>query len=777
MFNFFYYLYQRISQSMKQLYSVFILLLLFPAVYSQRGNMWVFGNKAGLDFSSGVPVPTNYSQMNQLEGSSSISDTNGRLLFYSDGITVWNAVHTVMPNGNGLFGNYSSTQSSMIVPFPNDPRRYYVFTVDNIGGIHGLCYSVVNMDLDGGRGDIELKNVQLVTPACEKITSVNHCNGRDVWVITHKHNSDEYYAYLVTGTGVNPPVISHSGRPSPSSSLGYLKASPDGTKIAAAHFGVGLDLSNFNTVTGEITNRKALINATGSNPLAYGVEFSPNSKVLYVSSSKHNPVSGKYRYDVSQYLHLDEPVPTIIASRTELDTDSMIFITNSFSALQLGQDGKMYMTIFPGNRLAIINNPDVEGIACNYLRNGLQLTPGSSCGYGLPDFNQSYFKGSFSYSASCTNNDVSFYFTTPTNASGIQWDFGDPASGINNTSLLDSPVHTFSSPGLYEVKVITFLACRNDTLKKMVKVDPLLVNLGPDREFCGNTPFILNPQSGTNKTYLWQDNSTNPTFTANASGLYWVEVTNPENGCVKRDSIVLTYKPNPAPNLGNDTLICERTTSLLLDAGYPGAVYTWQDNSSNQTYLATRAGIYYVTIINNGCEGSDTISIQNKYAPRLYLGNDTAICDGMTLVLKPMLNHATHAKFLWSTGDTLSTIAVMQPGSYSLAVTNECGTAADGINVKQGVCKLYMPNGFTPNSDGKNDIFKPGYGENIISFSMEIYNRWGQKIYTSHHIREGWNGKFNGLLQPAGAYAWIIRYKVFNDSKEYIQSGTVTLIL
>ncbi|HWR33816.1 MAG TPA: gliding motility-associated C-terminal domain-containing protein, partial [Chitinophagaceae bacterium] len=755
----------------KQLFFIVVLLQFFLTAYPQRGNNWQFGFRAGLDFNSGVPVPTNYGQMLQLEGSSSICDTNGQLLFYSDGVKVWNAQNTVMPNGTGLNGHPSSTQSSMIVPFPDDSKRYYVFTVDYIAGTNGLCYSVVNMDLDGGLGDIELKNVQLVTPTVEKVTCVNHCNGKDVWVITHLKNSDELYAYLVTGVGINPPVISNSGRPFPYSGLGYLKVSPDGTKIAAAHIGIGLDLFDFNSATGFISNRKPIFNTSSTSQSPYGVEFSPNSKLLYVTLQSR--ASGISRHIVSQYNYLDSALTNITASRIDLDS-----VNNNtpgyYAALQLGPDGKIYMAML-GSRLAVINNTDVPGTACNYVRNGLLLAPGTNSFFGLPDFNQSYFKGSFTYKISCTTNDVAFYYTIPNNASSIKWDFGDPLSGINNTSLVDSPFHTFSSPGVYEVKVISYLTCINDTMKKTVTVDPLNVSLGPDREFCGNTPFVLDPQISGNKTYLWQDNSTAPTYTATQSGLYWVEVKNNNNGCIDRDSIQITYKPYPLINLGNDAFLCERSTQLL-DAGNPGSLYIWQDNSNNQTFLVKKAGTYFVKVNLNGCESSDTISIQTSYIPRVFLGNDTAICDGMTIMLKPFLNHAEGAEFLWNTGDTLTAISVMQPGNYSLAVKNFCGTATDGIVVNQGVCKLYVPTAFTPNNDGKNDVFKPGYGENVVSYSMEIYNRGGEKIFTSNSVYIGWNGKLKGILQPIGLYVWFIRYKIFNDPKEYFQKGTIALI-
>lgn len=119
-------------------------------VFSQgEANIWYFGQNAGLDFNSGSPVSINGSQMNTLEGCSTISNSSGQLLFYTDGVTVWDRNHNIMPNGTGLMGHESSTQSSLVIPKPNDPNIYYLFTVSEINS-DGLRYSVIDMSLNGG---------------------------------------------------------------------------------------------------------------------------------------------------------------------------------------------------------------------------------------------------------------------------------------------------------------------------------------------------------------------------------------------------------------------------------------------------------------------------------------------------------------------------------------------------------------------------------------------------------------------------------------------------
>jgi gliding motility-associated-like protein len=165
-----------------------------------------------------------------------------------------------------------------------------------------------------------------------------------------------------------------------------------------------------------------------------------------------------------------------------------------------------------------------------------------------------------------------------------------------------------------------------------------------------------------------------------------------------------------------------------------------------------------------------------KYLPRPKFGNDTAICAGMTIQLIAAVDHADGASYLWSNGATTPSLSVIQSGQYSLSVTNECGTLSDQIVVKNGVCKLFVPSAFTPNRDGRNDIFKPGYGENVTAYNMEIYNRWGERIFTSSRIPDGWDGRIKGEMQPPGIFVWQISYKVVNEPQTYYLKGTVALI-
>ncbi len=218
----------------------------------KEGNIWYFGDHAGVDFNSGTPVGLSNSSMNTLEGCSSISDANGNLLFYSDGQFVYNRLHVQMPNGSGLSGGGSSTQSALIVPIPGTTSQYYLFTVPEVVGAAGFQYSIVDMSLAGGNGDIINKNTFILGNVCEKVAGTLHSNGIDIWVTVHTSTNNAFYSYLVTAAGISPPVISNVGSVySANDYVGYLKFSPNGDKAAVALPDAGrMDILDFDKSTG-----------------------------------------------------------------------------------------------------------------------------------------------------------------------------------------------------------------------------------------------------------------------------------------------------------------------------------------------------------------------------------------------------------------------------------------------------------------------------------------------------------------------------------------------
>lgn len=272
-------------------------------------------------------------------------------------------------------------------------------------------------------------------------------------------------------------------------------------------------------------------------------------------------------------------------------------------------------------------------------------------------------------------------------------------------------------------------------------------------------------------SYLWSTGSVTSSVQLDTSGTYWLDVT--LKGCTKRDSVVAKFYSYPVVNLGIDITLCENQT-ILLDAGNAGSQYLWQDGSKKQTCLVSKKGTYYVKVDNKGCVQRDTINISYNYRPKFNLRNEETICEGQTIILKPLVNDSSSLKYLWQDGSANSSFVASLPGFYSVQITNFCGSEIGIVEVIKGICQLYVPNAFSPNGDGHNDIFRALYGENITKFRMEIFNRWGQKVFESNDIKMGWDGTFQEN-RLTGVYAWVIKYDSLIQNNQ-VMRGTVILL-
>lgn len=739
-------------------------------------NNWFFTSRNGLNFSSGNPVNIAGGQIIVMEGASSVSDKNGQLLFYTDGITVWNKNHAVMSNGVGLTGGYgSSTQSCIIVPKTKDEKQYYIFTTDDEGGSRGFRYSIVDMTLNAGLGGVTTKNYPLVTPCSEKVTAIRHCNKKDYWVITHKYGSDAYYAYLATENGVDPnPVISHTGSFIPvtyATMAGALKASPDGKRIIAMHNRIGAELSDFNNQTGIISNTTEIFNNNNSGH--YGAEFSASSKKLYLSISGY-----WYQPDLRRYsavFQFDMSLPTITdIINSKFEVYKFQDQLSELGTLQRGPNGKIYLSQFQKPYLSVVNSPELNGASCNFVDVGVPLPVQAK--FSLPNFLNDYSTATDSFRVTsigfCVGTPVAFEYTVTGDVTALLWDFGDPGSGPLNNSTITNPTHIYSTQGNYTVKLIKYSPCGNDTLNKQINVGDLQLSLGNDTIICENSQYEIIPQTSGVTSYLWQDGSTSSTYTATAAGLYWIQVSNSANGCIRRDTVLITTKPLPLLDLGIDTSICSGKT-LLLNAFSPGAQYLWQDNSTNSTFLVNTAGMYWAESTLNGCKQKDSINITGLTKPQFTLGPDQYLCPGLSLFLTPGLNNVSYN---WQDGNTTSSYQVQKPGLYYVDITNTCGTTRDSINIFPGNCTVRVPSAFTPNNDGLNDQFRV-LGTSLISeFDLKIFDRSGQQIFQTTNKNSYWNGDFKGVKIGAGVYVYLITYKDVNSSDKKILKGTFLLI-
>ncbi|MBL0308447.1 MAG: T9SS type A sorting domain-containing protein [Bacteroidetes bacterium] len=604
---------------MKAILLVSGLILFSPFAFSQKeANNWVLGYNVGVSWNSGAPVAVPGAVMNQNEGLASISDAAGQLLFYTDGVTVRNRQHQVMMNGTGLKGNFSSTQSALIVPQPGSNGLYYIFTTDADGGANGLNYSTVDMTQDGGMGAVTDKNVLLYSPSCEKLTATRHANGRDIWLISHRWNSSSFYAYLVTASGIQlNPVVTNVGAVHAFSnghanqSYGYMKASPDGTKLAVAVWGVGgwLDILNFNNQTG--VPAQFITDNTYNEHGPYGVEFSPNSRLLYASEMNYMDSSHLFQYDLMAGSSV-----AVIASRTTIARG----MTYDNCGMQLAVDGKIYITSYPQHWLNVIQQPDVPGTACSYQAKGFTWSGSSYTQLGLPNFITSYFGVKVKLNVTVTVDKI------PCN---------NPCEGRAQVSVSNglAPYQYTWQPGNHSGSVVNGLCAGNYSvtvqdatgLSSVVSVS--LINAVPvpveirteNKSICANDTALICATSGYD-SYRWSNGGTNVCIQSGMAGNYQVTATDHYGCSATSNHLNITVIPPPAMSVsvdGNkiytvmrsnyqwylDGVIINGANSNELEVKSPG--YYWLEVKDTNGCVATSAPVYFTSTNDQRAEESD----------------------------------------------------------------------------------------------------------------------------------------------------------------------------
>ncbi len=753
-------------QSRHNIFLVFVFLFLSFQISAQHeADFWYFGNYAGLDFSSGNPEPKTDGQLSNYEGCATISDSTGNLLFYTNGVTVWNKNHQILTNGEGLTGDTSSTQSALIVPQPANDSIYYIFTTDelsvdtngNITEHDGFRYSLVNMNKNNGDGEIIIKNVLLSDSVCEKLTAVRHQNNKDIWIITHNFGGNQFYAWLLTDTGLGTtPFISTTffDYVIKETAVGYLKAAPDGNTLASNPFAASrVEVYNFDKLNGTITDYFYI--DLDSYTYAYGCEFSPDGSKLYYAVQKKI-----YQIDLDA-----GSVADIINSEVEIaETDLDI------GALQLSDNGKLYISCNTSEYLHVIHKPDSLFPNCLFEENEIFLD-GRSAGLGLPNFMTSYFsENKFDVLNTCLHSLTEFHIQNISEIDSVYWNFDDSESGIYNHSSELSPIHIFSNEGIYDVSLKIWYHSTLTEYFRRIKIVPLpQINLGVDTLICNSDSYVLSAMN-EHLTYRWNNLSVEPTLTITNSGTYWVDVKNLYTGCENSDTISVVFSLIPEIELGHDTSFCEQT-EFYIDAYHENYSYIWQDSSINYWFYADEAGTYYVDVFNeDGCQNSDTIRLSIKDLPRFNFSNDTVFCEGTNYVLMPVLD--TDTEFLWNDGSILPSCLIETNGLYKLIAANRCGIWSDSITVIFKYCgAIVIPNVFTPNGDEFNNLFYiKGIEEGL--WNLKIYNRWGQSVNEFDEYKNNWDGTdFKEHKLSAAVYYYILS----NPQSAEIYRGTVRI--
>lgn len=614
----------------------FVLSLWYHALLGQNETTkWYFGDFAALDFMTNPPTSLNNSAMTAGEGSASMADAAGNLLFYTNFGTIYNSQHVPMANGTALIGNFSSTQAALIVKQPGSTSLYYVFMQSGLGmgAYEGFHYSIVDMSLAAGMGSVTVKNVplyvDLIWGMTEKLCGVRHCNGVDVWIITHDMASNNFRTFLLTSAGINPtPVISAVGA-SPGTAFcnncwaGDMKVSPNGRKVGIVHTSLALQLLDFDPATGMLSNPFSLM-TNGTN---YSCEFSPDGSKFYHAIGQ------------GSILQWD-----LCAGSNAAILASQYTITNAAQglngALQTGPDGKIYVAVqvgfFQSLSLGVINNPNLSGAATNYVYPGISIAPALST-WGLPNFMSDFFLPDpppFTYVVNPAISCETSFFTAPSVVIGgacnsssflynsLSWDFGDPASGAANTSALQNPTHIFSAAGTYTVNLFLFRTCGVDTLSDVITIAPTVsVTMAASPASCvsGGSATVTANGNGS-FSYQWMPSgSTASVLTGLNPDVYSVTVSEP-GLCPTTATVLISLQSNMSGTVVPSSVACpgggSTGSAVILLSGSAGPyAYTWDGSPQvNPAVTGFAPGLHTVSVNSpiNGCAITLTFQITNS---------------------------------------------------------------------------------------------------------------------------------------------------------------------
>ena len=444
-------------------------------MYSQRETSnWFFGNKVWLNFNNNPTIKTG-SKMIGVENCSSISDSSGNLILYSNGSSIYGSNHDTILNGTGIFGNESSSMGSVFSKCPQRDSLYYLFTTDFQGNNKGFCYSVI--DLSGGFPKVTRKNIQLVNYSLEPINITNHANGIDQWITVHSKSGNSFYSFLLTENGIlDCPVVSNIGynfSGDPTECQSKSNFSPNGTYFTISNFSqYKCFLFRFDNMNGQYYDFTDL----GDFSVPNGMIFSRNNKYLYIAERGLNI----YQYEIS-----NQNLQSVYLKKNGTDL---------IAGLQLGIDNNIYVNYMNDSFMGVISNIDSIYPGVKYKRKGFALGAADSR-YGLPNFNQSYFYTpaiDFKYELECINNTIQFWGYDTFNARVHQWEIRNMKGGNWQTIGQDKNIiYTFTDTGMYEVRYGAAINSRQDTVSKTIHIYPKINKhfLGKDTVYAKGTPF------------------------------------------------------------------------------------------------------------------------------------------------------------------------------------------------------------------------------------------------------------------------------------------------
>ncbi|HXS35422.1 MAG TPA: gliding motility-associated C-terminal domain-containing protein [Flavipsychrobacter sp.] len=665
-------------------YTILFLLCCGSSRAQKEGNVWAFGTKGGVDFNGSSPIGLKTQITSFGEGCASICDAKGQLLFYTEGSIIWDRAGNVMPNGDSLiedplvrkaYNPYtvtptsSTTQGAVIVPMIDSPGKYYLFTLTSVEGSKyagRLYYSIVDMSLRGGFGDVEPGKRAIIIDSglTEKMTAVvgDRC---DVWLLVHSDTAKLFKSYEITSSGINTtPVLSYTGAFAFFNyGLGVIKVSPNRRKIAVCNtdYGEGLELDDFDPATGIISNSLNL-----DYSIYYGANFSPDNSKLYANNTHYDSI---YQFDISSGV-------ASIISATKTAIAPCIY-----TDIKIGPDNKLYFGVPYSQYLRAITSPNAAGLSCRYEDSAIEMDTGSHFYFGLP------------------NNLAIFVRDTINNRIQVNVCFNDSAMLHADTSGWDfvwddgstSEQRMVNKTGIYTVSY-TSPPCIHHTDTFSVNFrDPLPeVGVYTGCKKAGNSMVWIRPRAGDTTVYTYTlTDTTGSVLLSNSKsgedsilgvlpGVYIWGIKS-ANGCDTSLTDTL-LAPNYNASFKTDTVVCQGDSLHITNNSHGFTSYLWNfgDSSTsgviNPVHAYAQPGVYHILLQGFPCDDSASLNVVVDTFPRVGFTLDKkAVCVGESINFYPLASFGS--TLIWNFGDGSSSElwpvihAFDVPGTFTVTET------------------------------------------------------------------------------------------------------------
>ncbi|MBP6732191.1 MAG: gliding motility-associated C-terminal domain-containing protein [Chitinophagales bacterium] len=387
------------------------------------------------------------------------------------------------------------------------------------------------------------------------------------------------------------------------------------------------------------------------------------------------------------------------------------------------------------------------------------------------------------FSFACSGNNINFSGASNFCLYNYNWNFGD---GTTGTGLFTT--HTYSSAGSYSVTLSADNKCQvGASTTQQVQMLSVATNVVTDVSCNGgnNGKAVVSPTGGSNYTYSWNSTPVQTTDTAFnlPAGNYLVIINSP--GFCELSTTVSIKEPTAISTsftTTDDTCFTSMGSIAASTTGGTGTYqYLWSNGASTASLTNLSAGIYNLTITDSSnCAASAHATVNSVNTLTLVISSTNISCygtaDGEVLVT------ASGGKqpyiYNWSNNAITASINRLKAGTYYVTVS-DAGNCVnnDSAIITQEVCPsyIYFPTGFSPNADGANDLFKATASPDLKKYSLQIYNRWGEKVFETTDVTEGWDGRYKYLAQPLSTYVWFAEF-TFDGQKKQTQSGNVTLV-